>query len=112
MHFEEIDRHDFRIYAGAHEARGGFTAGVAVRRVRGEGAGELPVIYREEALAGGRPPLGLTRCGLALRPRQRHDGSGRTSHPAGDRLGLNLGQSAERHVSDAAWSNTLRASAS
>lgn len=53
MHFAELDRDDFRIYAGACEVQGGYTAGVAVRRVRGPGAGELPVIYREDALAGG-----------------------------------------------------------
>ena len=51
MYFDERDDGDYRIYAGAMETQGGFTAAVAVRRVRG--GSPTMVLYRDEAMAGG-----------------------------------------------------------
>lgn len=51
MHFEERDEAGFRIYAGAMETPGGYTAAVAVRYLND--AQPAVVVYRDEAMAGG-----------------------------------------------------------
>jgi hypothetical protein len=54
MHFQELDRGNFRIYAGAMEAPGGtgYTAAVVVMQLRGD-ACRPEVLYRADALAAG-----------------------------------------------------------
>lgn len=52
MHFEERDVGDFRIYAGAVEAQGGYVAGVAVHRLRGV-TRPPEMMLRDDSLFGG-----------------------------------------------------------
>jgi hypothetical protein len=52
MHFDERNVGDYRVYAGALEAQGGYLAAVVISRIRG-----LPDVpreaYRDTAMSGG-----------------------------------------------------------
>jgi hypothetical protein len=52
MHFDERNVGDYRIYAGALEAQGGYTAAVVISRVRGLPHGPREA-YRDTAMSGG-----------------------------------------------------------
>jgi hypothetical protein len=51
VHFEEREVGQYRIYAGAIEAQGGYVAAAVVKQVKGaEGS---PEVFRDEAMSGG-----------------------------------------------------------
>ena len=52
MHFAERNEGDYRIYAGALEATGGYMAAVVVSRLRGMPNGPKEA-YRDTAMSGG-----------------------------------------------------------
>ena len=52
MHFDERNEGDYRIYAGALEARGGYMAAVVVNRQRGIQNAPKEA-FRDTALSGG-----------------------------------------------------------
>jgi hypothetical protein len=52
MYFDERNLGDYRIYAGALEAQGGYTAAVVISRIRGLPDGPKEV-FRDTAMSGG-----------------------------------------------------------
>jgi len=52
MHFDEMNLGDYRIYAGALEAPGGYVAAVVVNRLRGVAQAPREA-YRDIAMSGG-----------------------------------------------------------
>jgi hypothetical protein len=52
MHFDERNEGDYRIYAGAFEATGGYVAAVVVSRLRGV-ANAPREAFRDTAISGG-----------------------------------------------------------
>jgi hypothetical protein len=52
MHFDELNEGDYRIYAGALEAKGGYVAAVVVSRLRGVQNAPKEA-FRDTAMSGG-----------------------------------------------------------
>ncbi len=52
MHFDECNEGDYRIYAGALEAKGGYVAAVVVSRLRGIDNAPKEA-FRDTAMSGG-----------------------------------------------------------